>query len=265
MFKISLLILTTAIPLLAPLSAQEGGDSPKTLVRFLPLGMNPPIIIKQEGNVLQEQEAAEGAIPPRNIMVAPQSNGAEPLAANLRLKRMTPYLEVPRGASMKLYEGKEARGKEWTAVPGLKGPSTVVFFRDPAAPKRDWGKVRFRAFRDDLSAFPKETIRFVNMTRADAVVRVGEKGKSVAVKAGQVKILGKSDGFKVGGSTIVPIGVKLGNKWVKQSQNGIDLYDNERVSVYFFENDVPNEKGVIKSKMHKVVLPEPAREPVIQP
>ena len=259
MLKNLLLIALLLVPATAPLSAQQGNNR-TSLFRLLPLGVEPSMKTQKKNGFMQELPAPEGSLPPRILTVVPQADGAEPFQIQVNLRRMGIYKEVPRGAALKLYEGAEANGEVWKDIKGLSGTTTLALIRDPSVKKRHWNQTKLFAFKDSLASFPNEAVRYINLSRADVVVQVIDTGKSYAVKPGQTRILSAVEGLKIGEGTTVKYGVKLGGKWKVVAQNAVQVRRGHRVSVYFFENDAADHKGVIRNKLDYVTLPEPTRD-----
>lgn len=168
------------------LHAQDQDATPR-FIRFLPLGDAPPFKQKFVNRVRHQQAAKPGTIPPQNITV-PSLKGSSK-SIGLELGRMTRYREFDGSVPMaSLYSGAET-DKPWIKTRMPTAPVTLaLLLRNPKKEPTTWDNAGIRMIKDDLAAFPSNTMRVVNMSRGKVSVKLDEK-KEVILKKGEIKIL----------------------------------------------------------------------------
>lgn len=237
--------------------ALQGQEPPKGYIRFIALGDDPPVVLKEINGVRVEQDAPEGSQPPRVLSVL--GSGEPPKSPRLKLRNITGYMEVAnRNQTVKLYKGEEAKGAEWANLGKPLVPSTAVLIRDP---EDGWKKSKSVLLKDDLRSFPLHTARLVNASNQTIAVRIGEDNTKPAfqMKPGEVKIVGASDGFKVG-DVPVHFAHKVRRSWKTIYKTTINVYEKNRVHAYFYSGDRQDMVGKIGFSVLPVVYRNPDPE-----
>lgn len=147
---------------------------PQHTLRILPLGDPPPFRQELRDGVRYEIPAAEGTVPPRQVLLfenAPEADKAEkpkewPLT--LRLGTVSPELKVPPpkdGAIMV----KTQAGEPWLRIPLAQGSSTLALVWRTG---KSWSEARAMCLPDDTKV---GDFRFVNLTAKPMAVTWGEE------------------------------------------------------------------------------------------
>jgi len=165
---LSLLILASGT-----LFSQEA--APKHKLRILPLGDPPPFIQEVRDGLRYEVPAAEGTIPPRNILLTSpvppgQEQKEEPQPLRLRLGSASPELVFPMPESG-VIQAKRQSGEPWLTIPLSKTESSLALVWRGG---KDWFQARVLTIPDDAK---DGDFRFINLT-----------GKAMAVTWGTEKL-----------------------------------------------------------------------------
>ncbi len=224
-------------------------------VRFLAVGENPTMVLKNIGGRRVQQPPVPGSIPPKSISV---SGALKPgVGVPLALNKFSAWIKVvDRALPLQVFEGADEGATKWAEVTAPTVPKLSVFMKDRAQQKISWNKTNRFDFAETLAAFPNESIRVINLTNANVAVKLGEKN-GVVVKAKEAKIFKANDGAKVG-DTFAKIGVKANGNWGTIHQAPIDLFRNQRVTMVLYLGDRPP----TMNKVYMKILTEPTFVPV---
>nr|NIP94373.1 hypothetical protein [Akkermansiaceae bacterium] len=158
-------LLTVLLAGAVPSAAQDDEKKPDRLLRLLPVGEAPPYVEKIINGVRVEQEAPEGAIPPRQVVMLSAQDGQERgNPVRLRLDQLSAPLAVGPGI-IPLHEtgASGVNSNPWHKVKASRATHSLAFlWRDPQEKK--WTKARSLTLADDIRAFPAGRVRFVNVS-----------------------------------------------------------------------------------------------------
>jgi len=222
-------ILTTFVSLamLVPfVSAQD--DEPKHL-RFIPLGELPKLEeLLPEGHLLF-LEPPSGSMPPESVSLV---SGDSVIPFELNLRVFTDILTM-NGATegLGIKNGKTLESPFLLKAPKPVAPLSLgVLYADPA--KLLWKKPKMLLLKDDASAFPASTVRFVNVSDKVVIVQLGGKGKRpFGIAAG-----GSSHKPFESGVTLIRVGYLTADGSQKVIwQNQIKILSNQRVQCFFYK------------------------------
>lgn len=165
----TLLLTLLTIPSLA--FGQEGQKH----LRLIPLGQPPEWKEKLDPitGIRIGDEPPPGSFHPSPITASDGKNAAQ--SVNPGMGAFSSYLKFgPKIAKLDLFEGKIPAGKPWltAAMPEFE-VALGVLFRDPAG--MTWLKPRILFLDDGKEAFPDGSIRFVNVSEQNALVKIGKK------------------------------------------------------------------------------------------
>lgn len=229
------LIATIILP-----HAGEQVEKAKT-IEILPLGQAPPWIappLNQLGPLIPPD------LPP------PVFLGHDPKELNIQLKPnvVSKALNIPGDLKKIQLVNNAARAageKFWLVFPApASAVSQVVLIRDHAQKQPSWKQVKVGKVLDQShKAFPKETIRFVNLSKENVAARFSLQNQPAVnpaqvLKPGQVKILK----MPAGAIHDLALARKQGGKWRGLFKNIVNHAAGQRTSVYLLDSH-PDLKG----------------------
>jgi hypothetical protein len=251
------MLLRLLLPVLLIQSAFSQEEE-KGFVRLLALGENPTMKFKTINGRRVQQPDPPGSVPPRSISVSGSAGNVA--AVPFTLNRYTPWVEVvDRTLALQLSAGAGDGAKKWAKVGAPTIPKLAVFVKDRSVKNMTWNNTKLFEFADNLRAYPNESIRVINLTRAPIAFKLGERN-GVQVNAGKSKVFQKEDGAIVE-DTFATIGVKLPNgRWNKIYGSDIDLFNNQRVTILLYLGD----REQTRNKVYTKILSGPTFDPSLK-
>ena len=145
-------------------------ETAKHTLRILPVGDAPPFIQEVRDGLRYEVPAKEGAIPPRNILLAipaPKDEKQEPLPLRVRLGAPSSVLTFPLPENRSVNTTLQS-GDPWLTIPLSKGDSTLALVWRG----KDWFQPRVISVPDDTK---DGDFRFINLTAKPMAVTWGNE------------------------------------------------------------------------------------------
>jgi hypothetical protein len=146
-------------------------------LRLLAVGDPPPFVQEVRDGARYEVPPAEGAVPPREVMVPVAAKSGDPSDSTrtplrLRLGQPSNSVELPLPGNLRV-DLESKQGAKWLGVPLLPcGASLALVWRGG----RDWNEARTLVVPDDSQARMEGNVHFTNLTASPmAVVIGGEK------------------------------------------------------------------------------------------
>ena len=215
-------------------------QKPNHTVTFLPMGQAPPFKIKGRGEHRVLKAPPKDALPPKGLVI-PSKKQDVPI--ELKLRQQSDYkIKLPKDRVVQLSAPSvAAEGEEETPQPWWRGKlpasrsSLVVLFLNPKV--KNWSKPLSVKLKNDSVAFPKNSIRVLNVSPYPLIVMMN-KFKRVEIKPGKHYIYKEVAREK---KMAVYIKSKVG-KPVKVYKANIDNKNTSRSNVVFYAAK-PRRKG----------------------
>ena len=236
--------------LIASLFAQ---DNPPKFLRLLPLGEVPtlkPAGIDPKTKARLFKEPPPGSFLPSDLGI---QAGENILPLQLSLQSITPLLALPAETTDLLLRPSNG-GAPWLSNKAPSLPLTLgVLYRDSAT--MNWNNPKLLLLKDDGTAFPKGTARFVNVSDTMVLLRIGKGPKLTTY------------GIPPGGSTRKPLKPGENQIWIGykdqrgqitvHTENGIFLQEGDRAAYFFYKPQAkkPRKPFLIHHKIEKVPKP----------
>lgn len=215
------------VSLLTSLVASAQEELPPKFLRYVALGQLPPW--KEE--ILSDRRIQlppePGQMPPNEIWV----NGGDysGISRKLYLKRLTNYFSFD-GEQTKLEILDKEGGAVWFGHPMPNASHTLaILFRD--LNEMTWFKPVAKVVRDDLQAFPLGTMRLVNVSHMEVVVKVGEEAP-VFIKPGE----SSHQTLQEGNNLVIVDVVGPGGETRTIYQNDIPMKKGRRVQSFVYKS-----------------------------
>jgi uncharacterized membrane protein len=236
--------------LVASLFAQ---DAPPRHLRLLPLGEVPtlkPNGIDPKTKARLFKEPPPGSFLPSDIGF---QAGENILPLQLSLQSITPLFKLPAETTDLLLRPTNG-GAPWLSKKAPRLPLLLgVLYRDPAT--MNWNNPKLLFLKDDATAFPKGTARFVNVSETMVLLRIGKGPKLTTY------------GIPPGGSTKKPLKMGENHIWIgykdkggqitMHTENDIFLQEGERAAYFFYKPQAkkPRKPFLIHHKIEKPPKP----------
>lgn len=221
------------ITIILPLAGQQAKKNRS--VEILVLGQAPPLVappLNQLGPLIPPD------IPP------PVFFGHDPKELIIKLKPnvVSKAFKIPVDIEKMQLVDHAARGGEkklWLDFPAPEiAASQVVLIRDYAQKKPSWKVAKVEKVLDQsFKAFPKETIRFVNLSTEDVAARFSLQNQPAA-NAAQVLNPGGVQILKMPAGAIhdLALAMKQGGRWRTLFKNIVNQAAGQRTTVYFYDS-----------------------------
>ena len=210
-------------------------------MRFLPLGDLPPHRETIKNGVRIQFPPAPGSVPPTPTTLA--IDHKEGRDVPLRLKEFTEWSSInPTAGGVKLFQGKQIGGKPWISSRfSSKSQSLGVLYADHQ--NKNWFNPKMMMVPDDLSTFPPESIRFVNVSHCSALVRFGNE-KAHVIAPGKV-LLKK---LKQGNHPVLVgyLAPSKNNAREMIFQNELMMKPKQRIQAFFYQARGKNPRKAVK-------------------
>ena len=210
-------------------------------MRFLPVGDLPPHRETIKNGVRIQFPPAPGSVPPTPTTLA--IDHKEGRDVPLRLKEFTEWSSInPRAGGVKLFQGKQIGGKPWISSRfSSKSQSLGVLYADHQ--NKNWFNPKMMMVPDDLSTFPPESIRFVNVSHCSALVRFGNE-KAHVIAPGKV-LLKK---LKQGNHPVLVgyLAPSKNNAREMIFQNELMMRPKQRIQAFFYQSRGKNPRKAVK-------------------
>ena len=224
--------------------AQEQ-EPPERYTRVLALGLNPPWIQEQVGNILRRVPPPEGSTPPSPLAIG--AVGSEAKGQPLALKRMSEPYAVPGAGQVTLFDGDAVSGEVWKKIPAPKAShSLLLCWRKPGAPT--WDEVNLKFLPDSRAAFGPGKIRMINLAPVKVSVQLNDEVFTLGAGKGEVRDV------KVGENPIA-VRAQVKKKIINLTDRSVQVNEGERVQVFIYQSDI---KGA-RSPLQFFMEAEPAK------
>ena len=168
-----------------------------------------------------------GQMPPSKIEVPGAKSGS--FSSRLFLKRLTNYYSVS-GEQERLEIKDQKGGASWINSPVPTASHTLgILFRD--LKEMTWLKPQMKVVRDDLEAFPMESMRLVNVSHLDVAIRVGD-GERIFIKPGE----SHQQRLKEGSNIVIVDAVTASGDYQLIFKNDINMRKGRRVQSFVFKS-----------------------------
>jgi len=222
--------------------AENQQAEPDPLLRLLPVGEAPPWEKRLNG---QELPPPEGSIPPRQVVQIRAGGVQKGDPVRLRLDRLSAPIPIgPR--VVKLHRQGIAginNSKPWHTLKVPKGDRFLaVLWRDPKEGR--WSKARSMTLRDDVTAFPAGSVRFVNVS--PWTVNLSHDGVDVQLPPHDMLMLANVEE----GEFQVRVRIK-DEKWVKVYDSVLQQDAGERTNAIVYKADGVRPRMPVKMRVFR--------------